>query len=150
MDVPPKDIPAQVSEWMEYAQTDLRAARLLLPDGAALTRQVGFHAQQAAEKAIKAFLTHRKIGFPFTHSINLLRELVPDDAAWIRGIEAADRLSEYATTARYPGLELEVARADAESAIQVANDVIQKVSSALRQEGWKPKSTKPEDTKQCP
>ena len=35
---------------------------------------VGFHCQQAAEKYLKAFLTHSRIEFPRTHDLKALLE----------------------------------------------------------------------------
>ncbi|MEJ7798591.1 MAG: HEPN domain-containing protein [Solirubrobacteraceae bacterium] len=37
---------------------------------------VGFHAQQAAEKLLKATLARRRIGYPFTHDLERLLALV--------------------------------------------------------------------------
>lgn len=39
---------------------------------------VGFHAQQAAEKLMKAALARRRVGYPFTHDLERLLELVED------------------------------------------------------------------------
>ena len=38
-------------------------------------RHVAYHAQQAAEKAIKAILVFEQVEFPFTHELNALRHL---------------------------------------------------------------------------
>ena len=37
---------------------------------------VGFHAQQAAEKLLKAALARRRVSYPLTHDLELLLELV--------------------------------------------------------------------------
>jgi HEPN domain-containing protein len=62
-----------------------------------------FHAQQAAEKAIKGVLLSRGIRFPYVHDLGALLSLaarhgvlVPDEIA------AADRLTDYAVLTRYP------------------------------------------------
>ncbi|MCW2996123.1 MAG: hypothetical protein JWQ18_3618 [Conexibacter sp.] len=39
---------------------------------------VGFHAQQAVEKALKAVLAGAGAGFPFTHNIAVLLQLCED------------------------------------------------------------------------
>ena len=41
-----------------------------------LRNQLAFHAQQAAEKALKAVLIERAVRFPRTHDLEALTELV--------------------------------------------------------------------------
>jgi HEPN domain-containing protein len=47
--------PGSPEEWLRYAQSDLKLASITLPSGV-LLEALCFHAQQAAEKAIKAVL----------------------------------------------------------------------------------------------
>jgi HEPN domain-containing protein len=47
---------AETHDWLTKASEDLKAAELLLVEGSLLPSQAAFHAQQAAEKAQKAFL----------------------------------------------------------------------------------------------
>jgi HEPN domain-containing protein len=63
---------------------------------------VGFHAQQAAEKLLKAVLARRQVEYPFTHDLERLIELVeestgdsPPDA------EAIAALTPWAVAFRY-------------------------------------------------
>ncbi len=60
------------------AQDDLVAAEALLDVAVVSDAIVGFHAQQAVEKAFKAVLAGRRVTFPFTHNIGLLMTLVED------------------------------------------------------------------------
>ena len=57
-------------EWIRVAKEDLGAAQL----GTELLSPeiLCFHAQQAAEKALKAMLVDRTIDFPYTHDIGEL------------------------------------------------------------------------------
>lgn len=48
-----------VRQWLEKAHEDLRAAEVLLKEQLDEYDSVGFHAQQAAEKFMKAFLLIR-------------------------------------------------------------------------------------------
>jgi HEPN domain-containing protein len=61
-------------EWTQSAQRDREAARLLLAapeyDG---YEMIGFHAQQAVEKLIKAMLVLHQVPFERDHNISLLR-----------------------------------------------------------------------------
>ena len=55
-----------VLAWLAKADDDLRAARLLILEENALHAAGVYHCQQAAEKAIKAWLTCHDILFPKT------------------------------------------------------------------------------------
>jgi hypothetical protein len=61
--------PSSPKEWLAHAESDLNLARLAKDRDNVLPEQVCFHAQQAAEKALKAVLLHHKIEFPFIHDI---------------------------------------------------------------------------------
>jgi HEPN domain-containing protein len=96
------------------ARDDDAAARTLLeaesPDSV-----VGFHCQQAVEKALKAVLAARSVEFPFTHDIGLLIQLCEDAGVPLPDALAdVDRLTPFAVHMRYgaifgPDLDLAVA-----------------------------------------
>ena len=89
-------------ELIKLARDDRAAAAALLEVGAVSDAIVGFHSQQAVEKALKAVLAAASADFPFTHNIALLQQLC-DDA----GIEVpaslgdADLLTPYGVALRY-------------------------------------------------
>jgi hypothetical protein len=63
--------PGSPADWLRFAEADLRLAAADIPD--VMLSLFCFHAQQAAEKAIKAVLTHAGIDVQRTHDIrNLL------------------------------------------------------------------------------
>ncbi len=67
-----------IREWLAKADNDLKAAAHTLTLGKDCpTDTVGFHAQQCAEKHIKALLILRATAFPKTHDIQVLRSLLP-------------------------------------------------------------------------
>ena len=79
-----------------------------------------FHAQQAAEKYLKAFLIHHETQFPFTHELGKLIKLCAGiDASFQSLATTADSLTPYAMKLRYdetfwPALEeAQAARASA-------------------------------------
>ncbi len=73
-------------EWLVHAKSDLNLARLSKGRDDVLPEQVCFHSQQAAEKALKAVLLHRKIEFPFIHDIEELLSSSTRSAAYgVRG-----------------------------------------------------------------
>ena len=57
---------------MQRAESDLRASVTLAEDREMADDVVGFHAQQAVEKALKAVLVLEGVSFPRTHDLELL------------------------------------------------------------------------------
>lgn len=62
-----------VRGWLPKASSDAAAVESLLKGGN--FDAACFHAQQAAEKYLKAFLIHHGVQFPFTHNLADLSEL---------------------------------------------------------------------------
>jgi HEPN domain-containing protein len=90
---------------LERADDDVAAARALLDVDNVSDLIVGFHAQQAVEKALKAVLAMHVVEYPFTHDLELLVALC-ERAGITLPAELADvpRLSPYAAQLRYgPG-----------------------------------------------
>ena len=70
----PRYPPDHPLEWLNHARSDLGFAESDVPDG--LPEMNCFHAQQAAEKALKAVLISLGTTFDFTHDLSYLAELV--------------------------------------------------------------------------
>jgi len=93
------DLPGDL---LALAQEDLAAAEALDRAERVSDAPVGFHAQQAVEKALKAAIANRDQGFPFTHDIGLLMQLCQDAGLKLpAGLTEADRLTPYAAAIRY-------------------------------------------------
>ncbi len=60
-------------EWLARAERDLQAARNELRAAVPLPEMSAYHAQQAMERSLKAFLTANSIPFPYTHDLVLLQ-----------------------------------------------------------------------------
>ncbi len=91
-----------------------------------------FHAQQAAEKSIKAVLVHRGIAFPKTHIIERLIDLLPEDVSKIPELSQSAKLSVYATVSRYPGdVSESVDEEEYQEAVRLAEAVVQWAESIL-------------------
>jgi HEPN domain-containing protein len=85
---------------------------------------VGFHCQQAAEKALKAYLTWRDEPFEKTHSlVALVGKCLPFDQSFEELRLAATRLTPYAVTFRYPGDLPELSSEEAGQALTLARQV---------------------------
>lgn len=83
------------------ARDDLAAARTLSEAGSSAS-MVGFHCQQAVEKALKAVLASDGGEFPYSHNITLLIQLCEDaDAPVPEGLGDVDRLTPFAVHMRY-------------------------------------------------
>ncbi len=94
--------PGSPADWLRYARSDLELARVVRPDEV-LFEGLCFHAQQAAEKALKAVLIAKGVPPPKTHNIRTLLDLLPQEVIAPQEIEDAVSLTDYAVTSRYPG-----------------------------------------------
>jgi HEPN domain-containing protein len=65
------EIRRKVIQWLNYADEDIQLARhaLTLTTGVPY-RLVAYHAQQCAEKSLKAYLVCHRIDFPYTQNIH--------------------------------------------------------------------------------
>ncbi len=93
--------PGSPADWLRHAESDLALARSTATPKV-LLEDLCFHAQQAAEKALKAVLLAKDISLPRTHSIRMLLDLLPEDLDVPETVEGAAVLTEYAVTSRYP------------------------------------------------
>ena len=94
-----------VMEWVEKAEGDSRTAEREGTVGEGPNYDaVCFHAQQCAEKYLKAFLTSWSIPFPRLHDLEALLNLVtPVDPEFEAIREPLLLLNDYAVDIRYPG-----------------------------------------------
>jgi len=131
-----EEILKKVDQWLAYADEDLRLARhgMTLSTGVPY-RLIAYHAQQCAEKCLKAYLIFHHIDFPFTHNISRLLELCGEKTSWTKSLMDSEELTFYAITTRYPGTEEEVTGDEALRAINLATRVMESVSKALAGEG---------------
>jgi len=120
---------------LRKAEADVAAGRTLAADGDQHDEAIGFHAQQAVEKAVKAVLALAQIEAPRTHDLTFLVELLGE-----HGIEAPEVLIEsewltpWAVTTRYDDLEETLDRAAALELARAAIDwAAGRVSSGQQQ-----------------
>jgi len=114
-----------------------RAEKRFVIDPSRCSECVGFyHAQQCAEKCLKAYLVFKGVDFPFTHNISALLELCSPSAEWAEELDDAKALSAYAITARYPGT-YKVTKKDALQAVEIAEHVRAAIRKSLKEEGLK-------------
>ncbi len=127
--------PARVAEtrgWLARAASDLRAAEHEFHATPPLLDDIVFHCQQAAEKALKGFLTEHDRPFRKTHSLEELGEQCLEVDPTLRVlIDRVVPLTEYAWRFRYPGEPEEPSRQEAEEALAIAREVYAAVIAGL-------------------
>ncbi len=90
--------------WVNIAEEDYNLARASLSRKQPMIRGACFHAQQCAEKYLKAMLVARKQPFPKTHDLRLLNNLCSQAGIFVElDQDLLDLLTSYAIWARYPG-----------------------------------------------
>ena len=127
---------ADTARWLRYAEEDLVTAETLLAQPHVPPRQACWHAQQAAEKALKAVLIFLEIDFPRTHDLNILRNLVPESWQLKTALPNLGALNRWAVEARYPEDGQEATETDASTAVEHARAVWTSVSTELAEHGF--------------
>jgi HEPN domain-containing protein len=90
------------------AAQDLAVLRKLINDPTINTETLGFHAQQAAEKLIKALLALGGHEYPRTHDLGVLLDLLAAVDVFIpEALLTVENLTPFGTVFRYDDLPLE-------------------------------------------
>ena len=110
-------------DWLRHARSDLALARSRASEEV-LLESLCFHAQQAAEKAIKAMLVGHGAQVPRTHSLRMLVDQLAQLMPVPDAVEACVELTAYGVAARYPGDEEPVEPAEYEQAVALAAQVV--------------------------
>jgi len=108
-----------VKAWLKKAENDLSAAENSIE--AKLYDIASFHAQQCAEKYLKAFLTYHEVEFEKTHAIEDLLLLASQiDDSFVKMIEEGKKLTPYAVEVRYPLLIQEPSEEETKELLRIA------------------------------
>ena len=100
-DRPPPESP---QAWLQRAHSDLALGRAALNTPGVFLEDACFHAQQCAEKALKALLIRRGIAFPRMHVLETLLDLLKAAGVDLPpDVDEAFVLTQYAVETRYPG-----------------------------------------------
>jgi HEPN domain-containing protein len=109
--------------WLRFARSDLALASQ--PSGPeVLLEALCFHAQQAAEKAIKSVLLHYGIPAPKLHSIERLLDLLPPSVQRPGMLTQAASLTDYAVISRSPVDDDPVTQNEYREAVDAAAAVV--------------------------
>lgn len=117
----------RTEEWIRKAEDDRTIARREIQSDDSVWDGVCFHAQQCAEKYLKAVLEEKEIEVPKIHDLVVLLDRTGE---WSQNLaqarSALARLSTFGVATRYPGMD-----ADSEAARE-AMETSERVRSAVR------------------
>jgi len=121
-----------LKQWLQKAMNDIKvmhnernmAEENLVPEA------ICFHAQQAVEKFLKAFLVNHKIEFGKTHNLEMLLNQCRNQDQDFSGLSVG-KLSEYAVEIRYPDEVFIPSIAEVDQSIEIAEKIKQFIFKKL-------------------
>lgn len=113
------------------AKGDLKALSNMMDPDAFDDRIFGFHAQQAVEKALKAWLNFLQKSHPFTHDLSLLVSELERQGQDVESFWSFLDLSGYAVRFRYEALPEDEEPLDRESLLNDARALVGRVEKML-------------------
>jgi len=117
--------PDKPEAWLQRARSDLALARTVVDSADVLREDVCFHAQQCAEKALKALLVNLEIPYQRTHALETLIDLMKASGVKIpREVDRSFFLTQYAVETRYPGEWEAITEEETRSALEMAAMVL--------------------------
>ena len=111
------------------AERDVLTLRSMTAD--APVESFGFHVQQAAEKALKAWLALLGEEYPLTHSIETLVEILDDRDAAVEPFRSLSEYTPYAVEFRYVGADSGTDPIDRDGAILLVESLLEQVRGEL-------------------
>ncbi|MBM9578648.1 HEPN domain-containing protein [Leptospira sp. 201903070] len=127
----PLDDPSLPNTWLIHAKSDLLLSKLGDREEI-LFNQLCFHAQQSAEKSLKAVLIKYNVDFEFTHNIKNLISSLPTEIERPDFFKDLTILTDYAVSTRYPGDYEEILLPEYEKAISLAQQAFDWAEDLIR------------------
>jgi HEPN domain-containing protein len=117
---------------LHKAEQDELVVMRLMADLSVDDEIIGFHAQQAVEKLLKAWLSYLKTDYPKVHSLELLLDLLAEKGHHLPAELDVVKLSPFATVFRYEDLPLTTRfdRAEALGFVQAVRALVLKAIQA--------------------
>jgi len=132
-----EELQIQVLNWIEIAEEDLILAKHAFTIKSNIPyRLIGYHAQQCAEKYLKAYLVSKLIDFPYTHNIEVLITLCNNIVNLKDDLKDTVKLSRYAIAKRYPGEYQSINRREAKEAVVLAELTKNVIGKLLEKDGF--------------
>ena len=119
-------------EWLLKAEHDLLSAQALSAEKHNLYDTAVYHTQQAAEKALKAFLVAHNKEIPKTHNVRLLLTqccLIQDNLELLA--QNVITVAPYDTLYRYPADSLSPSLQQTQAAIISASEILKTIKELL-------------------
>jgi HEPN domain-containing protein len=122
-------------EWLAIASTDLKTAKKLIGGNDPVFNTAIYHAQQCAEKALKAYLSFKQNPIVKTHDLGELVELcIPFNEGFSDLMDDADILTPYNILYRYPPFITVADEEDVKGAIEKAEKIFNFVKDQIQRE----------------
>lgn len=118
-------------DWLRHAKSDLALARMP-KTRRLLYEHLCFHAQQAAEKSLKAVLVHHGIRVPRSHDLAYLLSTLPHGVNISPSLLELPILTKYAVQQRYPGEDPPLTPKHRRSALELAENAVGWAARAIR------------------
>ena len=129
---PGSPIPGSPQDWLRRAKSDLALARIPLPEGG-FYEDLCFHAQQAAEKALKAVYLYHGWTFRYVHDLEeLITGLKRHGLTVPEAVEQCVALTPYASETHYPGLSEPVTPEEYAEAVALAERVVERAEGTIQ------------------
>ena len=126
---------ADTKAWLAKATQDLRRVEILLTAKPPDVEGALFHSQQAAEKALKAFLTWHDVPFRRVHDLEVIGgQCVDVDPSLADLANRVDALTKYAWRFRYPGATYQPALQEGRAASTLSREVMEAIVGRLPDE----------------
>ena len=126
---------ADTASWLRKAKEDLEIAKQLAKLPKAYAGGVVFHCQQAAEKALKAFLVWHDVPFRKVHYLKEIGDAcIGRDVSLQKIVASAVPLTEYAWKFQYPGEPEQPSKKEAREALAIATEVLAEMVKRLPKE----------------
>ena len=116
---------------VEAAKLDLRALQGMTDEEAFPDEIAGFHAQQAAEKLLKAWLAALGLVFPLTHDLGALLEILQEHEREAGRFHAFLALNPFAVQFRYESISEGTEPLDRDGLIASIQALLGRVQSTL-------------------
>lgn len=120
---------------LSAAHRDLRALRGMFDAHVFVDEIFGFHAQQAVEKALKAWLAFFDVQYPRTHDLTLLLSLLEANGQDVNDFQDLVELNPYAVQYRYEAFDEMSGSIDRDTIVRRVDELMSLVDSFVSSAG---------------
>jgi HEPN domain-containing protein len=131
---PSADYENEAGRWLAFARGDLGSAATLLGTRTP-NRNVGYLAQQAAERALKSVILLDNAPFEMTHDLNAVAAQLPADFQCPATTADLAWLADLETSARHPDEGDTITSEDARRAVEMAGAILREVAEHFASRG---------------